>query len=213
MSRIRCPENKEDGWKKVKQDWGTSWDEKRDLMLRDFAETVRGSDIVCVGAVVDAKHFRSLADRDPLFKKAHRDPIHMAFHTFVMRGLDRTEIIDKHSPVGVVVDDDHEFSMNCYEQLETLKATFPRVKDRVHAISFVNDDSYPGIQAADMIAYETRRIMVERITKPDATSDLYDDLTFLRTHQPHFYTPSVLDDLAATNPLKEQNANGKQSSI
>jgi hypothetical protein len=202
MSRIMFPDGKEDDWKKVKQDWGSAWEKKRNIMLREFSDIVRKSDIVCVGAVVDAKHFRELADSDPLFKEAQRDPIHMAFHTFVMRGIERTDVIDKHSPIGIVIDDDHEFAMKVYEQLETLKATFPHVKDRVHAISFVNDNSYPGVQAADMIAYETRRIMVERTRNPNATSDLYDDLTFLRTHQPHFYTPAVLDGLAETNPMK-----------
>jgi hypothetical protein len=36
----------------------------------------------------------------------------------------------------------------------------PRVKDRVHAISFVKDASYPEVQAVDMIAYEARPVMV-----------------------------------------------------
>jgi hypothetical protein len=59
------------------------------------------------------------------------------------------------------------------------------------------------IQLADMIAYESRRVMVERMTNPDATSDLYDNLTLMRTHQPRFCTPAVLDELQATNPFKE----------
>lgn len=211
MSRIMFPDSKEDSWKKVKQEWGTSWEKKRDFMLRELSDIVRDSAIVCVGAVVDAKHFRPLADRNPLFKKAHRDPIHMAFHTFVMRGIDRTEAIDTRSTIGFVVDNDKEFAMQCYEQLENMKElavhdpNFARIKERVHAISFVDDSSYPGVQAADMIAYEARRTMVERISNPDYTSELYDNLTFLRTHQPHYYTPEVLHELAATNPLKEEN--------
>ncbi len=209
MVRIMFPDRKPDAWKKVKDDWGTAWEKKREIMLRDFGELIRQSDIVCVGALVDAKHFRTLADSDGLFRQAHRDPIHMAFHTFVMRGIDRVEMTDKHSPLGVVIDDDHDFSKRAYDQLASLKATFPRVRERVHAISFVNDSSYPGVQAADMIAYEARRAMVERITNPDYTSELYDNLTFMRTHQPHFYTPKVLDELAATNPLKGQ-ANAQQ---
>lgn len=209
MSRIMFPDRQDDGWKKVKEEWGSGWEKKRTIMLREFGEIVRGSDIVCIGALVDSQHFRILADKDALFKKAQRDPIHMAFHTFVMRAIDATEVIDKYSPIGIVIDDDKEFAMACYKQLESLKSlaergpNFARVKERVHAISFVNDASYPGVQAADMIAYEARRIMVERMTSPDATSDLYDDLTFLRTHQPKFYTAGVLDQLQATNPVTE----------
>jgi len=203
MARVMFPDNKDDDWKKVKQEWGTAWEKKRDIMLRELSEIARNASMACVGAIVDAKHFRVLAERDPLFKKAHRDPIHMSFHAFVMFGIDKIERVDMRSPIGIVVDDDHEFSMKCYEQLETLKQTFPRVRDRIHALSFVNDESYPMVQLADMIAYESRRVMVERMTNPDATSNLYDNLTLMRTHQPRFYTPTVLDELQAINPLKE----------
>jgi hypothetical protein len=204
MARIMYPDGKDDDWKKVKTDWGTSWEKKRDLMLKEFADIVRSSDIMCVGAIVDCKHFRHLADTDPLFKEAQRDPIHMAFHTFLMRGIEKTNIVDDCSPISIVIDDDPEFAMKVYEQIETLKTTFPHVKKRVHAVSFVDDFSYPGVQAADMIAYEGRKIMVEKMTNPDATSDLYDDLTFHRVHQPQFYNAKILDQLRATNPLKGQ---------
>jgi len=212
MSRIMFPDGRDDDWKKVKEDWGTAWEKKRDLMLRELSEIICDAKIVCVGAVVDSKHFRAICDADPDFKKAHRDPVHMAFHTFVMRGIDRVETTDKCSSIGIVIDNDKEFAMECYKQLESLKdlaahdQKFARVKERVHAISFVKDDSYPGVQAADMIAYEARRAMVERITNPDYTSELYDNLTFARTHQPHFYTKEVLDGLHAE--LKKGIADG-----
>jgi hypothetical protein len=222
MARIMFPDSKDDEWKKVKADWGTSWETKRDAMLLEFAQLVRHSGVACVGAIVDSKHFRLVADREPDFKKLYKDPIYMALHTFVMRGIDKTEVIDKHSPIGIVVDEDEEFAMGVYHHFcglrknldEQIKKThdkatsdsIARFMERIHAISFVNDASYPGIQAADMIAYEARRLMVERAKNPDFTSELYDELTFLRQHQPKFYTPEVIDDCQAS--LKEAIANG-----
>src|ERR1700677_789377 len=210
MARIAYPDRKDDEWKRVKEKWGSAWSSITARMFKELGEMVRESGIVCVGAVVDSQHFRLLAEKDPLFKKAHRDPVHMAFHTFVLRAIDMTEIIEKTSRIGVVIDNDQEFAMACYKQLETLKSLaghdqkFARVKERVHAITFANDASYPGVQAADMIAYEARRVMVERMTNPEATSDLYDDLTFLRMHQPSYYTAEVLDQLQASNPVTEE---------
>ena len=201
MSRIMYPDNKDDEWKKVKADWGEGWEKQRELMLDDLASIIRNSDMACVGAIVDTKRFREIADADPNFKKLYRDPIHMAFHLFVMDGIDKTEVIDKTSPISIVVDNDKEFAMKVYEQLETLKelAThnprFARVRERVRNVSFVDDSYYPGVQAADMIAYEARRAMVERMTNPTYTSELYDSLTFLRKHQPRFYKPEVLNEL------------------
>jgi hypothetical protein len=212
MARIMSPDRKDDEWRKVKEEWGDSWESKRDLMLGDFAATIHGAQIACVGAVVDTAHFRMLAAKDPLFLQLHKDPIHMAFHTFVMQGIEKTEIIDKHSPIGIVIDEDPEFSMACYEQLNSIRRLFPKVKERVHAVSFVNDVTYPGIQAADMISYESRRLMVDRANKPDdSPSKMYLALTLHLTHQPHFYTPAILDSLQASNPLKEKGENAKQS--
>jgi hypothetical protein len=134
----------------------------------------------------------------------------MAFHMFVMRGIDATEVIDKKSNIAIVIDDDKDFAIACYKQLEGLKslasqgASFARVKDRVHAISFVNDNSYPGVQAADMVAYESRQVMVESGGDRSTASQLYDDLTFGRMHQPKFYTAKILDELQATNPVTEE---------
>ena len=48
--------------------------------------------------------------------------------------------------------------------------------------------------------------MVARMTDPEATSELYDDLTFLRSNQPRFYKSKVIDELRAS--LQEAIANG-----
>jgi hypothetical protein len=58
MARIMYPDRKDDEWKKIKDEWGESWKVKRDAMLREFAGLVRVSGIVCVGAIIDAAHFR-----------------------------------------------------------------------------------------------------------------------------------------------------------
>jgi hypothetical protein len=215
MARITKPENKPDEWKNLKEKWGEAkWNTVIPVILGELQEIIRESRIACVGAVVDSQHFRELAAKDKLFKKAYKDPVHMAFHFFIMDAVDKVETVDKSSKIGVVVDNDKEFAMACYKQLESLKnmADFPnpfqqrfaRIKERVQSMCFVNDASFPGIQAADMIAYEARRIMVERMTNPDATSDMYSDLTFMGIHQPRFLNVEVLDGLQATNPVTEE---------
>jgi hypothetical protein len=222
MGRIMNPDKKDDAWKKIKTDWGVTWERKRDLMLAEFSQLIRNSPIVSIGAIVDSAHFRKVADANEDFKKLYRDPIFMALHTFIFRGIDATEVIDKSSPIGIVIDEDEEWSARLYEHFinlrknlddqimgthsETEKESIARFRKRIHAVSFVNDVSYPGVQAADMISYEARKIMVARMTDPEATSELYDDLTFLRSNQPKFYRPEVIDSLS-TN-LKEAIANG-----
>lgn len=214
MARIMYPDRKDDEWKKIKEQWGQSWEDKRDVMLSELATIVKGSGAICVGGIVDAAHFRKVADSDPAFRVICKDPIYFSFQSLLMRGIDKTEVIDSHSSIGLVIDDDEEFAMEVYRQFNVIKkeldpqlrrrydestlAKLKRVKDRVQTISFADDASHPGLQAADMIAYETRRMMVERITNPEATSELYEQLTFFRTNQPKFYRPVDIDALQAT---------------
>jgi len=137
------------GWGKVKAQWGTDWEAKKEGMLKDFAGTVRRADIVCVGAVVDAAHFRKLAFADPDFAKLFKDTMYLALHKLVTQGIEKTEVVDKHSPISLVLDDDPEYSMMCYGLLQAMKRDVPKVKERIHGIAFVNDESFPGVQAAD----------------------------------------------------------------
>ncbi len=196
MSRIMSPESKDDAWKETQEKWGSEWESKREIMLDDFAATIRSAQVVCIGAVVAANHFRSLPDSE--FKKLSRDPLFLSFQRLVMQGIEKTEIIDKHSPISIVIDDDEQYAMGCYKWLNELKkdSRFQKVKDRIHSICFVNDADYPGIQASDMIAYEARRLMVEKMKDSNVKpSQLFNSLTLYGIHRPVLIGPSALDEL------------------
>jgi hypothetical protein len=190
MSPIMYPD-RDPAWQKVKDDWGTNWESKRNVMVKQFAEIVVRCNIVCVGAVIDAEHYRSLP-RDK-FTEAHT-PVSFAFQHALIKAVMATEVTDKHSPISVIIDDDREDSMRCYELLGTLRNLVPKIKERVDGICFVNDRSYPAVQAADMIACESRLLMEARAN--DSTkeaSDVYLLLTRWGIHQPSLYTPDSLD--------------------
>lgn len=222
MARIMHPDRKPDEWKETKKLWGAAWDDKRKVMLKEFSEIIQQSGAVCVGGIVDAAYFKKVADSDPIFKTIWKDPVYMSLHSLLMRGIDKTEIIDKHSAISLVVDDDEEFAtsiykhLNCFKKLddpqlnarwdEQTKVKLKRVKERIKMISFADDSTHPGLQAADMIAYETRRMMIERINTPGTTSELYERLTFFGSNQPKFYRPEDLDTLQERT--KEAIANG-----
>lgn len=194
MSAVMYPDRDQE-WAAVFKRWGKHWRKMRSLMVKDFAAVIRSAQVVCVGAVVDAAHFRSLPDS--VFKKAMKeDPLHLAFHQVVMRGIELTEVIDKYSPITLTIDDDREGSLSCYKMLHSLQQTFPKVRERVHGIQSVNDRSYPSVQAADMIAYESRTLMEKnKKRKNPKISELYAFLTLIGNHQPLHYTPKILDYL------------------
>jgi hypothetical protein len=203
MRRIRFPHEAPE-WQAVKEKWAGTWDEKKDDMLQEFAHIVQNASIACVGAVVDATHYRSIAPA-PL-KESYKDSLSLAFHQLVMRGIEKTETVDSHASISIVIDDDRDSAMCCHEMLTVLKGAFSKVRERIVGISYVNDKAYPPVQAADMIAYESRRLMTEKITDVTSpTASLYAALTFRCQHQPKFYSAEVLDRLQANAEAREKD--------
>lgn len=85
MRRIRYA-HEDPQWQVIKEKWGDMWDDKKNDMLQEFSYIVRNANVVCVGAVVDAAHYRSLPS-SPL-KEAYKDSLSLAFHQLVMRGIE-----------------------------------------------------------------------------------------------------------------------------
>jgi hypothetical protein len=198
MRCVVAPERDKTGeWQKIKDEWGADWVAKRDRMLLEFGRAILGANTVAVGCIIDADHFRKMPDSQ--FKKG-LPPVPFGFYHLIMESLDKIDRISKTLSVSIIVDDDHEYSMKMYEILNSLKKTFPRVRERISALTFGNDNDYPGLQMADMIAFESRRLMVERATAKDAPpSDLFRALTRNLIHQPKLWTAEYLDKAAKSN--------------
>jgi hypothetical protein len=188
--RSRCGE-----WGQVKREWGDAWEDKRSRMLSEFSAVILHSTVVCAGSVVDSSHIRSMPDSR--FKREMRDPLFLGFHTTLMESLDKVDRISKSLSIGLVIDDDQQYGMDCYSLLNSLKEGFPRVRERVRAMTLANDAEYPGLQMADMISYEARLRMVEKLTAKDSPpTDLYIALTRNLVHQPKLWSAEFLDKAA-----------------
>lgn len=185
-------------WGRIRTDWGNLWEDKRDEMLNDFSLILLRSHLAATGAVVDAEHFRFMPTSP--WKAAMKNPIYISLYTLLMESLDKIDRISTSLPVSIVIDDDPQTAIGCYGLLTELRKQFPRVRERLTAVTFGDDKQYPALQMADMIAYHSRSFMVERITKKDAVPSLvYTAITKRGIHQPKFWSAEALD-LAATLP-------------
>jgi len=196
MRYVTSPDRDKSGeWAKIKTEWGENWEGRSNDMLRDFASVLLGSNMVAVGATLDAKYFKSMPESP--WKKTMRDPIFLGFFTLLMEALDKIDRINKQLSVAVIVDDDPEHAKDYYDLLAGLRAKFPRIRERISAITFGDDRAYPALQMADMLAFESRRLMVERMKNPGVkASDLYAAITSRGMHQPKLWTGDSLDKAA-----------------
>lgn len=199
MRCIKDPERPRcESWLEVKNKWGKDWENKRDAMLRDFGLIVRNSSTVCVGAAVDAEYFRNMPD-SPFKNKMKKNPFYLGLYTLFMESLDKIDRVDKCQSVSLIIDEDPEYGKQIYDLLEALKIGFPRVRERVSAITFARDAEYPGLQMADVVAYESSSWMIQRINNKDAEpSDLLGLFTRLGLHVPKLWDAENLDKVAAS---------------
>ena len=206
VSQIMSPTPKKE-WEVIRAHWGSLWETKREEMLDEFAGIVRRASLAATGCLVDCVHFRNLPESE--FKTAAKDPHYLAFQYVALEAIRITERVDDCSPIGIVVDGDNETSAECFARLIALKDQSPKAKKRIHMLGFANDSSFPGIQAADMLAYESRRLMAERsINKYAIPSKRLILLTLDFVHQPHLMTAQKLDELSAiANGLLQEHLN------
>ena len=198
MRYITAPERDKSGeWEKLRTKAGKGWEGRRDTMLRDFASIIDSSRIAGVGSVVDSAHFRSMPTSP--WKDSMKDPVFLGLYTLIMESLDKIDRVSNTLSVSIVLDDDPQYAKDCYDLLDALRIRFPRVRDRVTAITFGDDKAYPALQMADMLAFEARALMVQRIANPNTpASDLYTALTKRQIHQPVLWTADYLDKVSKT---------------
>lgn len=195
-----------ESWQKIKAEWGNAWDEKRNEMLAELGALIRQSCLTCVGCVVDSAYFRSMPDS--AFKQHQKDPIFLSFHTLLMESLDKIDPVNKCLSVGLVIDDDEQYAIKCYEVLAALKQQFPRVRERISAMTMGRDNDYPGLQMADIAAYEARSYMVSKLENKDAPpSSLFAAITTMDIHIPKLWTAEYLDKVSQriTEKMQQQS--------
>jgi Protein of unknown function (DUF3800) len=217
MARIMSPDSKQDEWAKKKQECGALWEEKRDVMISEFATAILNANLIAVGVGVYADVYREVR-ADPECRLIGDDTNVFSFHETLLRAISRVETVDKHSPISIVLDNDPDTAMNYYDYYQMLKnhpdqgmqGVRDSVRHRVRGICFCDDESYPGLQAADMIAYVSRRELIERDRDSSREgSTLFAQLTHGGMYQPKIYTPEILRKMGRNIAVRLRENNVK----
>jgi hypothetical protein len=177
MSRIMAPpgSTKTDEWAALRKNMGDEWIPWRDRVLDEFCGLILDSNIASVGSVIDTAAYRAIREADPEnYLIAHADCNVYLLHHVLMKALDIIERFDQTGMVSVNIDDDEENAFEYYKSYwnlqrmtnnpnlpAELKPRFDRIARRVAQIAFSKDVFHPGLQAADILAYVSRRFKTE----------------------------------------------------
>jgi hypothetical protein len=136
------------------------WKEPRkncpiDGALDDFISVIRRHTIAGVGVGVDASAYRKIL-KD--VKKREKPEI-FCFERVLRLAIDWLDSIDMRDPIVMVFDDPRDYAMKAYANLWEIKDRNPEVKRRIAGIMFGNDKYFPPLQAADMLAYASTRLI------------------------------------------------------
>ncbi len=127
---------------------------KRNEVLSEFIVAIRESQLIGFGVAVDADVWRALPKER---RKAFGNAQEFCFQRIVRRVMDRLKRANERDPIALIFDRDFEFARPRLSLLEHLHKVYPEVADRIAQISFADAGVFSQLQAADVLAWQTRR--------------------------------------------------------
>jgi hypothetical protein len=153
----------------LRHKWGKRKDEKRDWLINECIRAIRKDVRRGFGVAIDTKHYRGMSQK---FRDKVGDPYLMAFQNVIKWCLDEVEKYAEIKKLGndvslaLIFDQDEQQSGECLKLLNRITKVDESARKRITGICFCNRRSYTPLQAADLIAYETRMEIDRRMYRP-----------------------------------------------
>jgi len=103
---------------------------------------------------LDVKGFKSLTVAAKAGVGSPDDPHYLAFARGILEIVNYASDDDK---VSLICDDDENTAWGCYAHYRAIRKAHEGVKEKIVSLSFSNDEYFPSLQAADMVAYLSRK--------------------------------------------------------
>jgi hypothetical protein len=201
--------------------WGEERDAKISAALTEFVNVIRGTVARGVGATIDSKYYRSMPDDFKRELSPSGDPHFVAFQEVLFKAIRTAQHTAKEHGLGtnvkvsLIFDQDEGQSVECMKLLNKMKKQYPEIRERVTGICFCDRRNYHPLQAADFIAYQTKKEMERRMYRPQETPSKW--FTMLSARNPldipdglfnaRIFDAECLDELAAE--VRRRKASGE----
>ena len=155
----------------AERQWNTV---KRNTVLLQFVDLIRNSRLVGFGCAVDAEAWLRLSQQR---RKTFGNAQEFCFQRIIRRIADRLDLVHEHEFVSLVFDQDLEYAPPRLKLYSHIKNGNPRVAARFTAISFADMRHFEPLQAADLLAWQTRRQLINKANKQPPTAAFRELLT------------------------------------
>ena len=148
-------------FKRVYKDWTPG---RRDALMADLMMVIHGAGrIAALGAVMSVDDYDSLPDQN---KAKMRDPFFPLFQEVIRGAAADAHFEPPDVKVKMIYSQQDEFGASAAELWEIMRGTID-FRRRMGSLEFADMRTVPGLQAADLLAFELRRYYLNKRNRPD----------------------------------------------
>ena len=158
----------------------------RDAILSEFVYAIRESDLAGFGVAVDAAAWKAIPKEIRTADGGDGNAHDFCFARILRKLKDRIKLVRPRDFISVRFDCDQEFSPTRFRRFLSLKERDEDLRWYLGEITFSDPKIYVPLQAADLLAWETRKQIVQKMGGYESTprwNDLFNmhELTALST--------------------------------
>jgi Protein of unknown function (DUF3800) len=194
------------------------WDRaKRDEVLSEFIDIIKESNLVGFGIGVDADAWRTLPEE---LIKEHGNSMQFCFFRLARKLVDRLIVAAPKDLFTLIFDYDQEYASRRLSVFSWLQAHNSIAQEYFASLAFANSRYFVGLQAADLLAWQTRKELIQKSGGFNSTSQFKELFAMTPGYVPDYvgeeWTKEEIEDkilkpwLDAHGKLtKDANAKGK----
>jgi hypothetical protein len=132
----------------------TGWDrEKAKSVLAEFIGVIKKYVVIGLAVGMDVEYLKSMPRA---VQKQIGDPHYFCFQRLLRLIVQKAAEMNYDGAIAITFDDTAEYAVRCYNMWSKLRRTHPELKRNIPAISFADDEVFYPLQAADVLAHQTR---------------------------------------------------------
>jgi hypothetical protein len=146
----------------------------REQILPDFIDVIRRNVQIGIGVGLDVKSLKAMPSD---FQQKVGDPQYFCFQRMLRTLVDNLRKNENYTgPVPITFDDTQEHAILCYRMWSKLRTQHQELKQSIPAITFADDEVIMQLQAADLLAHQTRATALRQMRDQQPSDNLFQRL-------------------------------------